>query len=700
MKKHYSLSLAALCVYSAMTANVATTGDYQRPEPQLKNATATESTVAAPARAAANTEGQAPASLVGKSYVTRYDDGKNKYNYFFTVAEGTDGGIVLENFAEGYNVNATYDAATGRITIPINTVIGTHPTYGDITLYSLTPDGTQYSRTEPITGTVAADGTITFDNGAYGTVSAGTLIFMHAITATEANAKITYSMTNSSSGQTVTFDNPLLITKTTETSLKIVGIGSILYGAYYEVNATINSSANTATIAQGTPVDQYYSQNTVYYLYGLNPIGLADDLTFSVITSDATSLLKSDAMLYCYPNGTQLSGYQFSDVKIDVNFNIFTGEATGDGGDDEDTDTPTIDGITYSLNRDNNTATVTGCIATLTDLNIPATITVAGNTYNVTAVAATSFQANKTITSVSIPASITKIDTDAFRNLSGLKTLYIQNLTAWCAIEFANGNANPIYNVFPTSTSRWGKVYVNGQQTTELTIPEGTTSIGRAFYGFKALTAVTLPSSLEILGDQSFSNCVNLTEVVIPENVQSAGSAFFGCSSLKKATLKGGVKTLKNTFYGCKALESVNLPEGVESIGSMTFSSCSALTTISLPSTVTELGMMAFDSCTGLTEIRSAATVPPTAGMYAFDGVETTIPVYVPAGSIDAYKGAAEWQNFTNYQSLPTSAIDTIGADNDTPAVYYNLQGVRVDNPTAGLYVVRQGNTTRKVVVK
>ena len=324
----------------------------------------------------------------------------------------------------------------------------------------------------------------------------------------------------------------------------------------------------------------------------------------------------------------------------------------------------------------------------------------AGNTYNVTAVAAAAFQANKTITSVTIPASITKVDTDAFRNLSGIKTLYVEDLAAWCAIEFANGNANPIYNVFPTSTSRWGKVYFNGQQTTELTIPEGTTSIGRAFYGFKALTAVTLPSSLETLGDQSFSNCIGLTEIVIPENVQTAGSAFFGCTGLKKATLKGGVKTLKNTFYGCKALESVNLPEGVESIGSMTFSSCSALTTISLPSTVTELGLMAFYSCSGLTEMRSSAAVPPTAGGSAFADVDTEIPVYVPAASIDAYKGASEWLNFTNYQALPTSGIGTIGVDNDTPAVYYNLQGVRVDNPTGGLYVVRQGNTTRKVVVK
>jgi hypothetical protein len=36
----------------------------------------------------------------------------------------------------------------------------------------------------------------------------------------------------------------------------------------------------------------------------------------------------------------------------------------------------------------------------------------------------------------------------------------------------------------------------------------------------------------------------------------------------------------------------------------------------------------------------------------------------------------------------------------DSEAVYYNLQGVRVTNPTAGLYIVRTGNTARKVLVR
>lgn len=651
-------------------------------------------------RAADDASTSVPESIVGMRFVTTYNDTEDNYNGFFTVAEGTDGGIVLENFADGYSVKGTYDATTGKITIPTGgAVIGTHSTYGDILLYALTPDATQYS-SQDITGTVSGD-KVTFDNGVYGKVDAGGLIVMSGIEATKANANITYSLSTSDGGS-ATFENPLLISKPTETSLKIVGLSGILYGAYYEVPVSLNSAANSATITAGTTVDCYYYYNRVYSLYGKNPVGMADDLTMSVVTSETTSLLKADALLYCYVNGMNLSGYAFSDIKIDVDFNVFTGEATGEGDDNQETDTPSISGINYLLDRENNTATVTGCIATVTTLDIPASITVGDKTYDVTTVAEAAFQGNKVVTSISIPASITTINTDAFRNMSGIKTVYIADLAAWCAVELANGNANPIYNAFPTSTSKWGKVYFNGKETTTLEIPEGVTTIGRSFYGFKSLTSATLPSSLLEIGDQAFSNCTNLTEIEIPANVSKMGSSFFGCSGLTKVTLKGGVANFRSsTFYGCKSLESINLPEGVETIGMMVFSGCSALKSVSLPSTVTEIGMMAFDSCNGLTEIRSTATVPPTAASMAFDGVPTDIPVYVPANSINDYKAAAEWKEFTNYQPVGnTSGIESIEAADNTEAVYYNLNGVRVDNPTSGLYIKRQGNTAVKVLVK
>ena len=40
------------------------------------------------------------------------------------------------------------------------------------------------------------------------------------------------------------------------------------------------------------------------------------------------------------------------------------------------------------------------------------------------------------------------------------------------------------------------------------------------------------------------------------------------------------------------------------------------------------------------------------------------------------------------------------GDDSDAPVEYYDLQGRRVDNPSAGLYIRRQGRHSSKVFVK
>ncbi len=45
-------------------------------------------------------------------------------------------------------------------------------------------------------------------------------------------------------------------------------------------------------------------------------------------------------------------------------------------------------------------------------------------------------------------------------------------------------------------------------------------------------------------------------------------------------------------------------------------------------------------------------------------------------------------------------AVATIGADNTAAKVYYTVDGVRVDNPTKGLYIVKQGDKVTKTIVR
>lgn len=49
------------------------------------------------------------------------------------------------------------------------------------------------------------------------------------------------------------------------------------------------------------------------------------------------------------------------------------------------------------------------------------------------------------------------------------------------------------------------------------------------------------------------------------------------------------------------------------------------------------------------------------------------------------------------FDPFDNSSVDNVAADN-APVVYYNLQGMRVENPANGLFIRRQGNTATKVV--
>ena len=46
-----------------------------------------------------------------------------------------------------------------------------------------------------------------------------------------------------------------------------------------------------------------------------------------------------------------------------------------------------------------------------------------------------------------------------------------------------------------------------------------------------------------------------------------------------------------------------------------------------------------------------------------------------------------------------TAAVGELGVEDDAP-VYYNLNGIRVSNPQNGLYIMRCGNKTEKVIIK
>jgi hypothetical protein len=85
----------------------------------------------------------------------------------------------------------------------------------------------------------------------------------------------------------------------------------------------------------------------------------------------------------------------------------------------------------------------------------------------------------------------------------------------------------------------------------------------------------------------------------------------------------------------------VTIPNSVTSIGRWAFSNCTKLgltTRVEIPNSVTSIGEYAFYECKSLTSITFKGCTPPEFEKGVFEGVNKSIPVYVPAYSIKAYR--------------------------------------------------------------
>lgn len=644
-------------------------------------------------------KGAVPENIIGKSYNTFYGSFTNYNNCvgWLTVEKGQGDTVILKGFADGYDVKGVYNKTAGTVTCPASQVVGTHASLGTVTFYALR--GGSYYKNEPVVLTFT-DNNITFSAGVYCAVTNGGVVMMKDdLTAIESNGRLKLDRTNQAGAVSASFDLPLYISNVSDIHMDIQGLQSWLYGHNYKVPFTI--SGNKATLLTTDSIDFYGGTNgnadQCFFMLGFNGQNITPDPTFTVTTTDTLTTLTADTRLFCGYNesGNSWRGFFLKDYAF--NYKV------EQGGGGEMQDTVTVNNIEYALDHSKKEATVLGCAASLTKLDMPGTINANNTDYTVVAVAEQAFYGNSKLTSASLPKTLKVLGKDAFRNVRNLNELKIEDLAAWCNVWMANGNANPIYNVFNSIQSKWGKVYFNGTQvSTSLEIPASVNRIGRSFYGFKTLTSVTLPTGLKVLGDQSFANCINLPTVEIPSTVDSIGSAFWGCEKINNIVIPNGVVTLgASTFYGCKALTDVKLNEGLKTIGSMTFTSCTALTEIELPTTLTDIAGTAFMSSKNITSVKCKAVVPPTTTDNAFADFAATATLYVLEESIPAYKAALGWKNFSSIKKLDKS-VNGIDADNDAPAYYYDLNGFRVEqeNLTPGIYVKVQGSKTTKVVIK
>lgn len=242
----------------------------------------------------------------------------------------------------------------------------------------------------------------------------------------------------------------------------------------------------------------------------------------------------------------------------------------------------------------------------------------------------------------------------------------------------------------PDGVTRIGNFAFSGSKVKSVYLPESTTEIGNsAFMNCSGMASISFAEALKSIGNHAFSGCAAITSFAWPNgvNVVDEGT-FMGCKSLQQVSLPNCVTELRqDAFRNCESLQSISLPEGLTIIGKECFRGCKSLSKVAVPSTVKTLSFKAFNECRSLTAItlneglrvieESAldncnllsidiprtveviekkmvdknknlqkivvrATTPPILKSDSEKGV----PLYVPASSVELYKGTKPWTNY------------------------------------------------------
>lgn len=150
-----------------------------------------------------------------------------------------------------------------------------------------------------------------------------------------------------------------------------------------------------------------------------------------------------------------------------------------------------------------------------------------------------------------------------------------------------------------------------------------------------------------------------------------------------------------HTISMCKSLVEIEIPDQIVNIPDNTFSYCSSLTSIVIPENVMQIGKDAFAWCSGLKTIISKATIPPYCQSSTFYGVDkANCQLFVPEGSVDAYKNDSYWKEFYN-----CSNIATISTDKKIDIVY-SLSGYSINGENKGISIINNGGTLRVILVR
>ena len=228
--------------------------------------------------------------------------------------------------------------------------------------------------------------------------------------------------------------------------------------------------------------------------------------------------------------------------------------------------------------------------------------------------------ARSAITAISIPNSVTGMDSDSLYFCNKLTEIYYN-----ANIETFKNNDSPFTNSRYDDRcvgSEDGFTFIIGDDVTKLpsyilsdnprlkSLIVGknvAAGVGATIY-HPMLESVWVDPDNETYDSRNDCNAVIITEsktlaigcinTVIPDNVVIIGGSAFKDTKIENIVLPDGVTAIRSSaFEGCELLKSINIPDGVTSIGNYAFMDCESLQNITIPGSVKGIGYLSFSHC-------------------------------------------------------------------------------------------------------
>ena len=313
------------------------------------------------------------------------------------------------------------------------------------------------------------------------------------------------------------------------------------------------------------------------------------------------------------------------------------------------------------------------------------------------------------VESVFIPSAYenysVRVDAEAFRNITSLKTVYLGETVTIDGGAFAGSGVDEVVCMGENYRVSNGALYYEHELVFALAdtggdyeVFEGTTAIrAYAFAGNKKLTGVTLPASLTTVGRRIFADCDDALKVVLRANVNSGFFTEWNCKGYTgeetysytfavdgeendytytvsdgKAYIfeyegSGGDIVVPRTLGGYSVcgiggrafagtdITSVTVHSGIEYAANEAFASCQSLVSVEFEGEATTLGAGIFAGCSALKSVilpSALASIPSD----AFTGCSSLDNIILP-DTLEIIEAYAFYETAIKEITIPASVI-------------------------------------------